>query len=146
MDSTSSTVRKDGFSVPWWLYLVSSAAWFIIAWVVLRFDLRSVTAISVLAGIVILAAGIAELFNAFTAPGWRWLHALLGGLHLSGPFFAPSIGPTVHALTELAPDLLAPGHCTGWRAQHALAAALPNSWIPSSSGTRYQLTASLPAR
>ena len=70
------------------------------------------------------------------------LHALLGGLHLAGTFFTPSIGPTVRALTELAPDLLVPGHCTGWRAQHALAAALPDSWIQSSSGTRYQFTAS----
>ena len=69
------------------------------------------------------------------------LHALLGGLHLGGAFFTPSIGPTVHALTELAPDLLVSGHCTGWRAQHTLAAALPNSWVQSSSGTRYQLTA-----
>jgi uncharacterized membrane protein HdeD (DUF308 family) len=71
-------VRKA--TVPWWLYLVTSAAWFIIAWVVLRFDLRSVGAISLLAGIVILAAGVAELFNAFTAPGWRWLHGVLGGV------------------------------------------------------------------
>jgi 7,8-dihydropterin-6-yl-methyl-4-(beta-D-ribofuranosyl)aminobenzene 5'-phosphate synthase len=70
------------------------------------------------------------------------LHALLGGLHLSGAFFTPSIGPTIHALTELAPDLLAPGHCTGWRAQHTLAAALPHSWVQGSSGTRYHLTAS----
>jgi 7,8-dihydropterin-6-yl-methyl-4-(beta-D-ribofuranosyl)aminobenzene 5'-phosphate synthase len=70
------------------------------------------------------------------------LHALLGGLHLSGPFFAPTIAPTVDALTELAPDLLVPGHCTGWKAQHTLAAALPNSWIQGSSGTRYHLTAS----
>ena len=77
-------------------------------------------------------------------PGPR--NALLGGLHLGGAFFAPSIGPTIHALTELAPDLLAPGHCTGWRAQHTLAAALPDSWIQGSSGTRYQLTSSLPAR
>jgi 7,8-dihydropterin-6-yl-methyl-4-(beta-D-ribofuranosyl)aminobenzene 5'-phosphate synthase len=74
------------------------------------------------------------------------LHALLGGLHLGGAFFTPSIGPTVHALTELAPDLLVPGHCTGWRAQHTLAAALPDSWVQGSSGTRYQLTSSLPAR
>jgi 7,8-dihydropterin-6-yl-methyl-4-(beta-D-ribofuranosyl)aminobenzene 5'-phosphate synthase len=68
------------------------------------------------------------------------LHALLGGLHLGGAFFTPSIGPTVHALTELAPDLLVPGHCTGWREQNDLAAALPGSWVQGSSGTRYQLT------
>jgi 7,8-dihydropterin-6-yl-methyl-4-(beta-D-ribofuranosyl)aminobenzene 5'-phosphate synthase len=69
------------------------------------------------------------------------LDALLGGLHLGGAFFTPTISPTVHALTELAPDLLVPGHCTGWRAQHTLAAALPDSWVQGSSGTRYQLTA-----
>jgi 7,8-dihydropterin-6-yl-methyl-4-(beta-D-ribofuranosyl)aminobenzene 5'-phosphate synthase len=69
------------------------------------------------------------------------LHALVGGLHLSGQYFAPSIAPTVEALTAMAPDLLAPGHCTGWRAQHALAAALPGSWVQGSSGTRYKLSA-----
>lgn len=66
----------------WWLYLITAALWFVIAWVVLRFDLRSVAAISVLAGIVILMAGIAELFNAFTAPGWRWLHGILGAVFI----------------------------------------------------------------
>jgi 7,8-dihydropterin-6-yl-methyl-4-(beta-D-ribofuranosyl)aminobenzene 5'-phosphate synthase len=71
----------------------------------------------------------------------RRLHALLGGLHLSGGYFAPSIGPTVEALTDMAPDLLVPGHCTGWQAQHTFAAALPDSWVPGSSGTRYRLTA-----
>ena len=69
------------------------------------------------------------------------LHALLGGLHLSGPAFEPIIEPTTRALVDLAPDLLAPGHCTGWRAQQALAAALPGSWTPPSSGTSYRLTA-----
>jgi metal-dependent hydrolase (beta-lactamase superfamily II) len=57
------------------------------------------------------------------------LHALLGGLHLSGGYFAPNIAPTVEALTAMAPDLLVPGHCTGWQAQHTFAAALPGSWV-----------------
>ncbi|GAA3580416.1 MBL fold metallo-hydrolase [Kribbella ginsengisoli] len=67
------------------------------------------------------------------------VHAVIGGLHLSGPAFEPVIAPTVAALTELAPQLIAPGHCTGWRAQHTLAAALPDAWMPSSSGTTYRL-------
>jgi uncharacterized membrane protein HdeD (DUF308 family) len=84
---TSATGRRDradlpSISVPWWLYLITAAAWFVIAWVVLRFDLTSVVAVSILAGVVILTAGVAELFNAFTAPGWKWLHALLGGLFI----------------------------------------------------------------
>lgn len=80
MTSARTRDRTDlpSVSVPWWLYLITAAAWFIIAWTVLRFDLTSVVAVSILAGIVILTAGIAELFNAFTAPGWKWLHAVLG--------------------------------------------------------------------
>jgi 7,8-dihydropterin-6-yl-methyl-4-(beta-D-ribofuranosyl)aminobenzene 5'-phosphate synthase len=69
------------------------------------------------------------------------LHALVGGLHLSGPAFEPVIAPTVAALTELAPSLVVPGHCTGWRAQHALAATLPDAWVQGSSGTTYRLAA-----
>jgi uncharacterized membrane protein HdeD (DUF308 family) len=84
MDSTSGVSRLSsptvGSSMPWWLFLITGALWFVIAWVVLRFDLTSVTAVSVLAGIVILMCGVAELFDAFTAPGWRWLHAALGVL------------------------------------------------------------------
>ena len=34
------------------------------------------------------------------------------------------------------------GRCTGWRAQHAVAAALPAAWVPSSGGTTVTLAAS----
>ena len=67
------------------------------------------------------------------------LHGLLGGLHLGGPAFEPVIGPTVAALTELDPALVVPGHCSGWRAQHTLAAALPDAWVQGSSGTTFRL-------
>jgi 7,8-dihydropterin-6-yl-methyl-4-(beta-D-ribofuranosyl)aminobenzene 5'-phosphate synthase len=69
------------------------------------------------------------------------LHALIGGLHLSGPAFEPIIRPTVEALTELQPALVVPGHCTGWRAQQALAAALPEAFVAGSSGSSYRLAA-----
>lgn len=69
------------------------------------------------------------------------LHALLGGLHLSGPAFEPVIEPTVAHLRTLSPDLVVPAHCTGWKAQHRLAAALPSAFAPSSVGTRYVLSA-----
>jgi uncharacterized membrane protein HdeD (DUF308 family) len=92
MDSTGSWPAMDrrmpSISVPWWLYLITAFAWFVIAWIVLRFDLTSVAAVAVLAGVVILAAGIAELFNAFTAPGWKWLHALLGVIFIVTGFIA----------------------------------------------------------
>ncbi|HEX3589500.1 MAG TPA: MBL fold metallo-hydrolase [Pseudonocardiaceae bacterium] len=69
------------------------------------------------------------------------LYALLGGLHLSGPAFEPIIPPTVAALTAAAPRLVVPGHCTGWRAQHALAAALPDAWVQGSAGTTHRVAA-----
>ena len=69
------------------------------------------------------------------------LHALVGGLHLNGPAFEPIIGRTVDALTQLTPGLVVSAHCTGWRAQHALAAALPDAWVASSSGSSFRLAA-----
>jgi 7,8-dihydropterin-6-yl-methyl-4-(beta-D-ribofuranosyl)aminobenzene 5'-phosphate synthase len=69
------------------------------------------------------------------------LHALVGGLHLGGPWFEPVIEPTVQALLDLAPSVVLPAHCTGWRAQHALAAALPDAWVAPSVGTTLTLSA-----
>ena len=69
------------------------------------------------------------------------LHGLIGGLHLSGSAFEPVIGPTVGVLAALDPALVMPGHCTGWRAQHALAAALPDAWVAPSCGTTVTLAA-----
>ncbi|MGW5188102.1 MBL fold metallo-hydrolase [Kribbella sp. NPDC004138] len=95
-------------------------------------------------GLVVLTgcghAGVINILrHAQRLTGVDRVHALIGGLHLSGPAFEPVIAPTVAALTELAPQLIASGHCTGWRAQHTLAASLPDAWIPSSSGTTYRL-------
>jgi len=97
-------------------------------------------------GLVVLtgcghAGAVNIVRHARRLTGVDHLHALIGGLHLGGPHFEPSIGPTVAALTALAPDLVVPGHCTGWRAQHALAAALPDAWVQSSTGTTYHLAA-----
>jgi len=95
--------------------------------------------------VVLTGCGHAGAINiarhAMRLTGVNRLHALIGGLHLGGPAFEPVIKPTVAALTDLAPDLLVPGHCTGWRAQHALAASLPDTWVQSSAGTTYHLAA-----
>jgi 7,8-dihydropterin-6-yl-methyl-4-(beta-D-ribofuranosyl)aminobenzene 5'-phosphate synthase len=95
--------------------------------------------------VVITGCGHAGVVNiirhAMRLTGVDRLHAVVGGFHLTGPAFEPIIKPTVAALTELAPDLIVPGHCTGWRAQHALAAALPDAWVQTSVGTTYTLSA-----
>ena len=40
------------------------------------------------------------------------------------------------ALAELAPALILPGHCTGWKARHALARTLPDAYVQTCVGTR----------
>jgi 7,8-dihydropterin-6-yl-methyl-4-(beta-D-ribofuranosyl)aminobenzene 5'-phosphate synthase len=87
-------------------------------------------------------AGVVNIIRqAMRLTGVGRVLAVIGGFHLSGPAFEPVIGPTVTALTGLAPALIAPGHCTGWRAQHALAGTLPDAWAQSSVGTTYTLSA-----
>jgi 7,8-dihydropterin-6-yl-methyl-4-(beta-D-ribofuranosyl)aminobenzene 5'-phosphate synthase len=98
-------------------------------------------------GLVVLTgcghAGVVNIVrHASRLTGVASLHALIGGFHLSGPAFEPIINNTVTELAALSPALLAPGHCTGWRAQHALAAALSDAWVASSSGTTYALAGS----
>jgi 7,8-dihydropterin-6-yl-methyl-4-(beta-D-ribofuranosyl)aminobenzene 5'-phosphate synthase len=95
--------------------------------------------------VVITGCGHAGVVNiirhAQRLTGVSRLLAVIGGFHLSGPAFEPVIDPTAAALAELAPELIVPGHCTGWRAQHTLAALLPDAWVQSSVGTTYTLTA-----
>jgi 7,8-dihydropterin-6-yl-methyl-4-(beta-D-ribofuranosyl)aminobenzene 5'-phosphate synthase len=97
-------------------------------------------------GLVVLtgcghAGAINIVRHAMRLTGVDRLHALLGGLHLGGADFEPLVAPTVQALTELRPQLLATSHCTGWRAQQALATALPEAFVPGSSGTRFAVAA-----
>ncbi|MEV4320006.1 MBL fold metallo-hydrolase [Actinocrispum sp. NPDC049592] len=95
-------------------------------------------------GLVVLtgcghAGAVNIVRHAQRLTGVDQLHALIGGLHLSGPAFEPIIKPTVDAFTAMRPSLIVPGHCTGWRAQHTFAAAMPDAWVQSSSGTSYRL-------
>jgi 7,8-dihydropterin-6-yl-methyl-4-(beta-D-ribofuranosyl)aminobenzene 5'-phosphate synthase len=93
--------------------------------------------------VVITGCGHAGAVNiarhAMRLTGVDRLHALLGGFHLTGPAFEPIIEPTVAAFTDLGPDVLVPAHCTGWKAQHRLAAALPAAFVPNAVGTSFAL-------
>src|SRR5262249_42541480 len=46
------------------------------------------------------------------------IDVVLGGYHLAGAAMEPRIEATVHDLaTRVRPRVVAPGHCTGWRAK-----------------------------
>lgn len=76
-------------------------------------------------------------------PG-RPIDLLLGGYHLAGLSVEDRIGPTVGDLADLvAPRIVAPGHCTGWRAASALGTAFgPSGFASCVVGTRFVLGAS----
>ena len=81
-------------------------------------------------GLVVLsscshAGAVNVLRNALQVTTQPKVHAFIGGLHLSGPLFEPIIPDTIGALAAIAPDVVVPGHCTGWRATHELAAPCP---------------------
>jgi 7,8-dihydropterin-6-yl-methyl-4-(beta-D-ribofuranosyl)aminobenzene 5'-phosphate synthase len=65
--------------------------------------------------------------------------AIIGGFHLSGPMFERIIEPTVDALVALGPSIVMPAHCTGWKAVHRLATALPGAFVMSTVGTAIAL-------
>jgi 7,8-dihydropterin-6-yl-methyl-4-(beta-D-ribofuranosyl)aminobenzene 5'-phosphate synthase len=65
------------------------------------------------------------------------LHAVMGGLHLSGPNEA-IIPQTVEGLRGFDLKTIAAGHCTGWRAMTALANAFGDKILaPTAVGKRY---------
>src|SRR6476620_8234255 len=54
----------------WWLKLVTGACWLLLSVIVFRFDYGTVSAISILFGVVMLAAAATEALNVFTSRGW----------------------------------------------------------------------------
>jgi 7,8-dihydropterin-6-yl-methyl-4-(beta-D-ribofuranosyl)aminobenzene 5'-phosphate synthase len=95
-------------------------------------------------GLVVLTgcghAGVVNILRyARKLTGVDRVYAVMGGFHLNGPLFEPIIPDTCKALAELAPEVIVPAHCTGWRAVHALAARFPDAFIQNSIGTRYEL-------
>ena len=65
---------------------------------------------------------------------------ILGGFHLSGPVFEPSIEKTITELKKADPEIIVPMHCTGWKAIKRLSEAFPDEFILNSVGSRCILT------
>ncbi len=95
-------------------------------------------------GLVVLTgcghAGIVNIVRyAQKLTGIEQIYAILGGFHLGGLTPEPLIQQTCDALAIFAPAIIVPTHCTGFRAIHRLATLLPDAFIQSSVGTRFEL-------
>jgi 7,8-dihydropterin-6-yl-methyl-4-(beta-D-ribofuranosyl)aminobenzene 5'-phosphate synthase len=83
-----------------------------------------------------------------TSPDAAWqpdipIHCVMGGLHLGGVMEA-IIPETVEGLRPFGIKYIITGHCTGWRALHALANAFGDGVSQSAVGTTYTFAADEP--
>ena len=76
------------------------------------------------------------LLHARRITGIEQIYGLVGGMHLTGGLMEPLIPRTLAELATIAPSVVVPGHCTGWKATHELARQMPGAYIQSSVGTR----------
>ncbi|RLB29254.1 MAG: MBL fold metallo-hydrolase [Deltaproteobacteria bacterium] len=95
-------------------------------------------------GLVIISgcahAGIINtILHAKKITGVEKVHAVLGGFHLSGPFFEQIIEDTIKELKEMNPEVIVPMHCTGWNAVQRFSQEFPSSFVLSSVGSTISL-------
>jgi 7,8-dihydropterin-6-yl-methyl-4-(beta-D-ribofuranosyl)aminobenzene 5'-phosphate synthase len=86
------------------------------------------------AGIVNVCTEVRKLFPDLP------IHCVMGGLHLGGVMEA-IIPDTVEGLRPFGIKYIITGHCTGWRALHALANAFGEGVSQSAVGTTYTFAA-----
>jgi uncharacterized membrane protein HdeD (DUF308 family) len=82
------TLMREGAGY-WWIPLLTGVAWLIVAWLVLRLNETSLTAVGVLIGIVLIAAGVNEAaLSAFVPGGWKVWHLIMSVIFLLGGLWA----------------------------------------------------------
>ncbi len=86
------------------------------------------------AGIVNVCTRVGTLFPSIP------IHTVMGGLHLGG-VMERNIPDTVDGLRPFDIGHIIAGHCTGWRALHALASAFGGAVSQSAVGTTYTFSA-----
>jgi 7,8-dihydropterin-6-yl-methyl-4-(beta-D-ribofuranosyl)aminobenzene 5'-phosphate synthase len=92
-------------------------------------------------GLVIISgcahAGIVNTVrHAMEVTGIDKIHAVMGGFHLSGPFFELIIDRTAEEIKKLHPAFVIPTHCTGRKAIMTMEKQMPEQFILNMAGTK----------
>ena len=72
--------------------------------------------------------------------GEQSIHAVLGGFHLSGPFFEKIHDETIQGIKKMDPDVIMPMHCTGLKAINRFQKEFPSSFVLNSVGSKMTLS------
>ncbi len=91
-------------------------------------------------GLVIVSScshsGVVNILrNAQKITGISKIYGFVGGLHLPG-IFEEIIPQTVQELEKIHPDVIVPGHCSGWKATHEIAKRMPEAYVQTSVGSQ----------
>jgi uncharacterized membrane protein HdeD (DUF308 family) len=89
---TTVTVDSDGvvadehsrLGPAFWLRLGFGIAWILFSFLLLQFTYTSILSISIVVGAVLLFAAVTEFLEAFVAPSWQWVHAVVGLIFATG--------------------------------------------------------------
>lgn len=97
-------------------------------------------------GLVVLSGcGHAGIINTVTyaqaVTGVSQVHAVIGGFHLGPNYFMQRVPSVVRDLVALQPGIVAPAHCTGYRAAFAVYEALPDAFVQNTVGTQITIGA-----
>ncbi|MGP8153800.1 MAG: MBL fold metallo-hydrolase [Smithella sp.] len=96
-------------------------------------------------GLIILSgcahSGIVNtVLHAIEMTGINQIHVVMGGFHLSGPFFEPIIDRTTQELQKFHPVYIIPTHCTGRKAIMTMEKQMPDQFILNMAGTKLTFT------
>jgi len=94
-------------------------------------------------GLVVISgcahAGIVNTLEyAKQMSGVSKIHAVIGGFHLTGKFYAPIIDDTVSSIKQMDPKVVIPSHCTGLRALVKIANTFPDAFVENSVGSTFR--------
>jgi 7,8-dihydropterin-6-yl-methyl-4-(beta-D-ribofuranosyl)aminobenzene 5'-phosphate synthase len=136
-----STDFEKGF--PWQLARTAAGGWEPDPWI---YDDQNVIVNVKDRGLVVVSGcshsgAVNVLRNARRLTGEHTIAGFIGGLHLTGGLFEPIIPTTVGEIMEIGVTRLVPAHCTGWRATHELARAMPDAFVQASVGTVFRFAA-----
>jgi uncharacterized membrane protein HdeD (DUF308 family) len=102
-------VREAGFdpSEFWWMYLIVGALWIIASLVILQFDEASVATISLIVGIMFIAAATQQIIIGLISDSLRWLWIGFGVLFLiAGILCLAQPEKTFHGMADMLGFLL----------------------------------------
>jgi uncharacterized membrane protein HdeD (DUF308 family) len=71
-----------GLAGSWWLFLLIGVLWILFGMFVLSYNVGSLLALAIFAGVTFLMTGVTQILSASRARDWRWLYVVGGVLSI----------------------------------------------------------------